>query len=147
MAITSSFHPDDDTHVENVRFGKGSNAMGALGTILVDGGGPLPRPVRFLLDAARHPSCSSARSRSTAGARRTVIGLVMQTRDNSLTVSSRRGLLGGRVLTSRQGHGEPNPTWIPAGHRALVALAGRLAQATGFAPSRAAPSARSSTCR
>jgi cholesterol oxidase len=56
----------------------------------------------------------------------------MQTRDNSLTVSSRRGLLGGRVLTSRQGHGEPNPTWIPAGHRALVALAGRLAQATGL---------------
>ena len=48
VAITSSFHPDDDTHVENVRFGKGSNAMGALGTILVDGGGPVPRPVRFL---------------------------------------------------------------------------------------------------
>jgi cholesterol oxidase len=132
VAITSSFHPDDDTHVENVRFGKGSNAMGALGTILVDGSGPLPRPVRFLVDAARHPVVFVRSLSQYRWSERTVIGLVMQTRDNSLTVSSRRGLLGGRVLTSRQGHGEPNPTWIPAGHRALVALAGRLAQATGL---------------
>ena len=43
VAITSSFHPDADTHVENVRYGKGSNAMGLLGTLLVDGGGRTPR--------------------------------------------------------------------------------------------------------
>ena len=30
VAITSSFHPDDDTHVENCRYGPGSNAMGLL---------------------------------------------------------------------------------------------------------------------
>ncbi len=52
VAITSSFHPDDDTHVENVRYGKGSNSMGLLGSLLVDGGGrraalgPLARPGR-----------------------------------------------------------------------------------------------------
>ena len=62
---------------------------------------------------------------------RTVIGLVMQSLDNSLTVSPRRGLLGGVRLTSRQGHGEPNPTWIPAGHRALRQLAVRLGERTG----------------
>ena len=28
VAITSSFHPDADTHIEPVRYGKGSNAMG-----------------------------------------------------------------------------------------------------------------------
>ncbi|MFN2538142.1 MAG: FAD-dependent oxidoreductase, partial [Mycobacteriales bacterium] len=39
IAITSSFHPDEVTHVEPVRYGKGSNAMGLLSTILVDGGG------------------------------------------------------------------------------------------------------------
>src|SRR4051794_6338365 len=33
IAITSSFHPDDVTHVEPVRYGKGSNAMGLLSTI------------------------------------------------------------------------------------------------------------------
>jgi cholesterol oxidase len=35
-------------------------------------------------------------------------------------------------LTSRQGHGEPNPTWIPAGHRAIRLLARRLAERTGL---------------
>ncbi len=63
---------------------------------------------------------------------RTVIGLVMQSRDNSLVVSGRaRRLGGGTRLVSRQGHGEPNPSWIPAGHKAIRALASRLGAATG----------------
>ena len=32
VAITSSFHPDADTHVEPVRYGKGSNFMALLQT-------------------------------------------------------------------------------------------------------------------
>jgi len=132
VAITSSFHPAPDTHVENVRYGKGSNAMGALATILVDGGGTVPRPVKFLVEAVRHPVVFVRSLSLYRWSERTVIGLVMQTRDNSLTVSGRRGLFGGRTLTSRQGHGEPNPTWIPAGHRSVVALAKRLSQATGL---------------
>ena len=32
VAITSSFHPDEHTHIEPVRYGKGSNAMGLLST-------------------------------------------------------------------------------------------------------------------
>ena len=32
VAITSSFHPDEHTHIEPVRYGKGSNAMGLLQT-------------------------------------------------------------------------------------------------------------------
>jgi cholesterol oxidase len=132
VAITSSFHPTSDTHVENVRYGKGSNAMGALATILVDGGGSVPRPVKFLREAVRHPLVFLHSLVLHRWSERTVIALVMQSRDNSLTVSGRRRrVLGGRTLTSRQGHGEPNPTWIPAGHRAVVALAQRLSRATG----------------
>ncbi len=55
VAITSSFHPDADTHVENCRYGKGSNAMGLLATLLVDGGPGGPRWLKFLRYAARHP--------------------------------------------------------------------------------------------
>jgi cholesterol oxidase len=62
---------------------------------------------------------------------RTIIGLVMQSRDNSLEVSGRRGLLGRRGLTSRQGHGEPNPTYIRAGHESMKAVAARLQELTG----------------
>ena len=38
VAITSSFHVDETTHVENCRYGKGSNAMGLLATVAVPGG-------------------------------------------------------------------------------------------------------------
>ena len=43
IAITSSFHPDEHTHVEPVRYGKGSNAMALMQTVLTDGDGPVPR--------------------------------------------------------------------------------------------------------
>ena len=131
VAITSSFHVDQDTHVENVRYGKGSNAMGLLATILVEGGGSVPRPVRFLAVAARHPATFLRSLSVRRWSERTIIGLVMQSRDNSLTVSARRRLGGGVGLTSKQGHGEPNPTWIPSGHRALRQLAIRLQERTG----------------
>ncbi|HJU97419.1 MAG TPA: GMC family oxidoreductase [Jiangellaceae bacterium] len=116
-AITSSIHPDATTHIEPVRYGRGSNAMGLLGTVLVDGGGRLPRPVRFLGVAARHPARFLKSFSLRRWSERTVILLVMQSLDNSLTVSRRKGLLRDR-LTSSQGHGAPNPTWIPAGHAA-----------------------------
>ena len=44
VAITSSWHPDEHTHIEPVRYGKGSNAMGLLNTVMTDGGTP-PEPV------------------------------------------------------------------------------------------------------
>jgi len=131
VAITSSFHIDEETHVENVRYGKGSNAMGLFATILVEGGGPVPRPVRFLAQAARHPVIFLRSISVRHWSERTIIGLVMQSRDNSLTVSGKRRLGRGVGLTSRQGHGEPNPTWIPNGHRALRQLTIRLQERTG----------------
>jgi hypothetical protein len=45
----------------------------------------------------------------------TIIVLVMQSLDNSLTVFRKKGLFGAK-LSSKQGHGEPNPTWIPVGN-------------------------------
>ena len=130
VAITSSFHVSDTTHVENVRYGKGSNLMGALAVMQVDGGGGIPRWLRFAGTAARHPLVF-ARSLSTRRwSERTVIALVMQTSDNSITVRRRRGLLGWH-LTSTQGHGEPNPTYIPEGNVAVRAMAQRLERTTG----------------
>ena len=39
-AITSSIHPNEQTHVEPVRYGRGSNAMGLLSTVLTEGDRP-----------------------------------------------------------------------------------------------------------
>jgi cholesterol oxidase len=131
VAITSSFHVDQETHVENVRYGKGSNAMGLLATIMVDGGGSVPRSVRFLGHALRHPVTFLRATSVRRWSERSIIGLVMQSRDNSITVSPRRRLTGGVGLTSAKGHGESNPTWIPGGHRALRQMAVRLEKRTG----------------
>ncbi|MBC9822004.1 GMC oxidoreductase [Terrabacter sp. MAHUQ-38] len=130
VAITSSFHVSDTTHVENVRYGKGSNLMGALAVMQVDGGGRVPRWLRFAGTAARHPWVFARSLSSRRWSERTVIALVMQTSDNSITVRRRRGLLGWH-LSSTQGHGEPNPTYIPEGNEAVRALATRLARTTG----------------
>ncbi len=114
VAITSSFYPDPRTHIEPVRYGRGSNAMGLLQTVLVDAGGRAPRWVSFVREVAGHP-LSSLRALSVRHwSERTVIAVVMQSLDNSITVDSKRTWLRRWKLTSRQGEGEPNPSWIPA---------------------------------
>jgi cholesterol oxidase len=122
VAITSSFHPDPDTHIEPVRYGPGSNAMGLLSTLLVDGGGKVPRPLRFLGQAVRHPVLLLRSLSTRRWSERTIIALVMQSVDNSLTVRrTRRGR-----LTTGPGHGPVNPSWIPAGHDAVRRIAARI---------------------
>ncbi|MEV6849712.1 GMC family oxidoreductase [Actinoplanes sp. NPDC051411] len=122
VAITSSFHPDASTHIEPVRYGPGSNAMGLLSTLLVDGGGRLPRPVKFVGQALRHPYVFARSMSARQWSERTIIALVMQTLDNSLTVRrTRRGR-----LTTEPGHGAPNPTWIPIGHEVVRRLADKI---------------------
>ncbi|MGW4499210.1 FAD-dependent oxidoreductase [Micromonospora sp. NPDC004336] len=130
VAITSSFHPDPQTHIEPVRYGRGSNAMGLLQSLLVDGG---PRRVRRWLGALLRQPGLAARMLSVRGwSERTVIALVMQSVDNSLTTRLRRGPLG-RRLVSGPGHGAPNPTWIPAGNQAVRLLAEEIGGTPGGA--------------
>ncbi|KAB1140744.1 GMC family oxidoreductase [Micromonospora sp. AMSO12t] len=130
VAITSSFHPDPQTHVEPVRYGRGSNAMGLLQSLLVDGG---PRRVRRWLGILLRQPGTAARLLSVRGwSERTVIALVMQSVDNSLTTRLRRGPFG-RHLVSGPGHGAPNPTWIPAGNQAARLLAEEIGGTPGGA--------------
>ena len=124
VAITSSFHPDEHTHVEPVRYGKGSNAMGLLGTALADGDRG-PRPLAWLREVARHPAMVARDLSLRHWSEQTIIALVMQTRDNSITCFLKRGLLG-RRLTSKPGHGEPNPTWIPVAHDVVRRIARKI---------------------
>ncbi|GGM58690.1 cholesterol oxidase [Longimycelium tulufanense] len=117
VAITSSFHPDENTHIEPVRYGKGSNAMGLIQTLATDGAASTPRVIQFLKEILRHPGKLRMLS-VRRWSERVVILLVMQSLDNSITTYTKRGLLGRRKLSSRQGHGEPNPAFIPAGYQA-----------------------------
>ncbi|MBE1485041.1 FAD-dependent oxidoreductase [Plantactinospora soyae] len=124
VAITSSFHPDPETHVEPVRYGRGANLMGLLQSALVDGG---PHRIRRWLGIlVRRPVTYAPLLSVRDWSRRTVIALVMQSLDNSLTVHYPRSRFGWRRLATGPGHGAANPTWIPAGNRAVRLLAERI---------------------
>ncbi|MFY1654170.1 FAD-dependent oxidoreductase [Solwaraspora sp. WMMB762] len=125
-AITSSFHPEPGTHVEPVRYGDGSNLMGLLQSALVPGG---PHRVRRWLAALAGRPRETLRLLSVRDwSRRTIVALVMQSVDNSLTTYHRRGR-----LVAGHGHGRPNPSWIPAGHRAVRLLADEIGGMPGGA--------------
>ncbi|RLV48523.1 GMC family oxidoreductase [Nocardioides mangrovicus] len=124
VAITSSFHPDEHTHIEPCRYGHGSNAISLMQTVLTDGDGTGPRWRRWLqqLWATRHDAKQLYDLKHWS--ERTVIALVMQTIDNSITTYTKiNPLTGRRFMTSRQGHGIPNPSWIPAGNQAVRQMA------------------------
>ncbi|HXY45546.1 MAG TPA: GMC family oxidoreductase [Acidimicrobiales bacterium] len=124
VAITSSIHPDEETHIEPVRYGQGAQSMALLSTVMTDGGGTLPRWLRWVVQVVRHPGqVLTVYAGLGSWSRRTVIGLTMQSRDNSITVSPRRTRSGRIKLTSRQGHGVPNPTWIPVANETMRRLA------------------------
>ncbi|WP_458681575.1 FAD-dependent oxidoreductase [Prescottella equi] len=126
VAITSSFHPDDHTHIEPVRYGKGSNVIGLLQALLTDGGGRVPRPLRAVVVALRNPGAFLRTLSVRHWSERTVIALVMQTDDNSLELAGKEGLFGRRRLTSRPGPGAPPPEWIPVGHEVIRRVAERI---------------------
>ncbi len=124
IAITSSFHPDEDTHVEPVRYGKGSNLMALMQTALTDGDGPGPRWRTWLNEMWLMKKSLVDMYDVKHWSERTVIALVMQTLDNSITtyVKPIPGTKKWR-LTSKQGHGTPNPTWIPVANKVVRMMA------------------------
>ncbi|GAA3297806.1 GMC oxidoreductase [Streptomyces cinereospinus] len=132
VAITSSIHPDASTHIEPVRYGRGSNAMGALAILQVPYAGGSSRALAFLRNAARHPLHLLRSLNNHRWSERTVIGLVMQSLDNSLTTYLKPDGVGKGLLTARQGHGAPNPPQIRAASQSASAIA---AEINGFAGS------------
>ncbi|MFF8591324.1 GMC family oxidoreductase N-terminal domain-containing protein [Streptomyces sp. NPDC015220] len=132
VAITSSVHPDENTHIEPVRYGRGSNSMGGLSILQVPYTEGSSRVTAWLANAARHPMLVLRSLSNRRWSERTIIGLVMQSLDNSLTTYLKPDGVGKGLLTARQGHGSPNPKQIRAATEGATALA---AEINGFAGS------------
>ncbi|MDT4894549.1 MAG: cholesterol oxidase [Pseudonocardiales bacterium] len=126
VAITSSWHPDENTHIEPVRYGKGSNAMGLLNTFLTDGGTRRQRWLQFFAAMLRNP-LQARLLIPRKWSERVLILLVMQSLNNSITVRRKRS----GKLTSVQGDGEPTPTWIPVANAAARQLADNVGGMAG----------------
>jgi len=126
VAITSSFHPDAQTHVEPVRYGRGSGALSLMNMALPDRPGRGGR-LRAVLRGYRLLGLrGTVRMQSPRRwAEQSIVVLVMQSLDNSITTYLKRGLFGLK-LTSRQGAGEPNPDYIPVADRVAKDIADRI---------------------
>ena len=128
-AITSSFFPDEHTHVEPVRYGKGSNFMGLLQTVMTDGESAGSRRRQWLKTLVIKPSMVLKILDVRKWSERTVIALVMQNVDSAIRVSGKRGIFGFR-LTSKNDSQIPNATYIPAANE----VARRIADKYGGTP-------------
>lgn len=132
VAITSSVHPDENTHIEPVRYGRGSNAMGGMSILQVPYAEGSSLALGWLANAVKHPGLLARSLSNHRWSERTIIGLVMQSLDNSLTTYLKPDGVGKGLLTARQGHGAPNPKQIKAASQAATAIA---AEINGFAGS------------
>ncbi|MFM7776656.1 MAG: GMC family oxidoreductase N-terminal domain-containing protein [Actinomycetota bacterium] len=121
-AITSSFFPDEHTHVEPVRYGKGSNFMGLLQTVMTDGHSAKVRRRQWAKTLITKPSMVAKILDVRKWSERTVIALVMQNVDSSIAVRGKRGVFGWR-LTSKNDSEHPNATYIPAANEVVRKIA------------------------
>ena len=129
IAITSSVYPDENTHIEPVRYSEGSDAMGSLAAgSLVDGGGSVPRVIRFFTSIIKHPF-HTIRFLSPFGfAKKSIILLVMQTVDNSIQILRKRRWIWPfqKTLSSRQETGKRIPAYIPIANEFARRLAKKI---------------------
>jgi cholesterol oxidase len=121
-AITSSFYPEEHTHVEPVRYGKGSNLMGLLQTIMTDGDNARDRRRQWLGIVVRKPRLLVRMIYVRKWSQRTIIALVMQNVNSSITVTGKRHFYGWS-LTSKNDSANPNATWIPKANETVRRIA------------------------
>lgn len=116
LAIQAEVHVDERTRMEVVRFPKGSDVVLALGTLLTDGGGGVPRWLRWAGNVVRHPLRALRTAWPVGKAARSQVLLVMQTIDNHTTLRQTRKAYWPfrRILSSRPPDGQGRvPSFIP----------------------------------
>ncbi|MFY0687842.1 MAG: GMC family oxidoreductase [Cyclobacteriaceae bacterium] len=117
VAITSSVHPDDQTHIEPVRYGMGDDLMGAFVGMSTTGDGLVPRWLKATWKAITHPIDFLNLFNPFDWARTSFVLLVMQTVDNHINLRRKRRWIWpfSKSITSEYGSDKRNPTWIPKG--------------------------------
>jgi cholesterol oxidase len=128
IAITSGVFVDDKTHIEVVRYPAGSDALAPLGTVLTEGGGWMPRWLRWIGTVLRHPLQFLRTAIPFGWAKKTAILLVMQPIDNHLRYRLRRRWYWpfSKKLDSDRGDGPPVPVYIPVANLVARKLAKKM---------------------
>lgn len=129
IAIAAKVEIDEVTHFECVRFPKGSDVMLLLGTPLTDGGGRVPRQLRWLGNILRHPLDFLRILKPWGKAESGTVVMAMQTADNHTRLVRERRLLWPftRTLTTQPDPDQPGiPSYIPVANEIAREVAAEL---------------------
>jgi cholesterol oxidase len=122
VAITSTFQPDNDTSVEVVKFPDKSGALKYFFNMSAGRGSGLLRSMKMLGNIIKHPINFLKLILNFNWANNTVILLVMQTKDNSMKLSWRKTIFGGRLKFENNGT-KKIPAFIQTGQDVLAKYA------------------------
>jgi len=116
VAITSSVHPDEHTHIEPVRYAKGNDVMGSMAVLMTAGGDKkTSRIINYLKNIIKNPLDFLNLLLPLGSAHKSIILLVMQTHDNYINIVRKRRFIWpfSKTLTSTQASVKKNPVYIP----------------------------------
>ncbi|MDH5716449.1 MAG: GMC oxidoreductase [Spirochaetia bacterium] len=129
VSITSSVFPDEYTHIEPVRYSKGSDAMGLLAaSLLVDGGGRVPRALKFFVKIIKNPFDFIRVLNFVGFAKKVIILLVMQTKENKINIIRKRKIIWPfkKILVSSSVRKDKIPTYVPIANEFARKLAKKM---------------------
>ena len=125
IAITSGVHPDENTHIEIVRYGEHADTMALLNVPLTGGGAPWPRLLRLIGNSLIKPTHVLQTLIPFGWSKRSAIVLVMQTLNNHMGLRLKRGFFGLKMDTVVEGN-KKVPTYIPVANAVTARLAERM---------------------
>ncbi len=127
LAITSVFNPDDNTHIEVVKYPDGSNALKSF--FWLSASGSRHNSVRFvklLWNMIKRPGKFLKMAFDLSWSTNLVILLVMQHIENAMSMKWKKGPFGGKMIIKNRGNSKV-PAYIEIGQQVME----RYARKTG----------------
>ncbi len=118
IAISSVFNPDENTHVEIVKFPDKSGALARLAGPAASEGNGLVRTTKMIGNVITSPLKFLRSTLSTNLPKNSIIFLVMQSLDSSLKMVWKPGLFGGGIAMANEGNNKV-PAYIPIGQEVM----------------------------
>lgn len=125
LAISSVFNPDDNTHIEIVKYPDGSNSLKWFFSLSTRGTSPpILRVLSLIGKTFRHPVAFLKTVFNFNWSCGLIIFLVMQHLENSMRFNWKRNLTGGKMVVNNTGSSKV-PAYIDIGQKVMEAYASK----------------------
>jgi len=126
IAISSYFNPDENTHIEIVKYNDASGAMGKLATLAVGNGNGFIRFSKWISAVVKSPIKFLRLTFTFKNwGRNSIIFLVMQSLDNSMRMIWKKGIFGSSI-SIRNDKEMKVPAFIPVGQEVMHRFAKKV---------------------